>query len=164
MPANADNAIQGYRKYDAQYYVLDDDRTLPGGYLGEGVSCPDEDCGEFAALRDTDGYIGVVVGHDHRNGFVGSLNGMMLVATPTCGFGSYGPAAANRAARLFEFDIRHPYSPRTQLLTFGELVGKPSSNKAYTYAVEGQSNAADGVNLLRKPGLLAGVAAALKKI
>ena len=73
MPANADNAIQGYRKYDAQYYVLDDDRTLPGGYLGEGVSCPDEDCGEFAALRDTDGYIGVVVGHDHRNGFVGSL-------------------------------------------------------------------------------------------
>ena len=81
MPANADNAIQGYRKYDAQYYVLDDDRTLPGGYLGEGVSCPDEDCGEFAALRDTDGYIGVVVGHDHRNGFVGSLNGMMLVAT-----------------------------------------------------------------------------------
>ena len=137
MPANADNAIQGYRKYDAQYYVLDDDRTLPGGYLGEGVSCPDEDCGEFAALRDTDGYIGVVVGHDHRNGFVGSLNGMMLVATPTCGFGSYGPAAANRAARLFEFDIRHPYSPRTQLLTFGELVGKPSSNKAYTYASKG---------------------------
>ena len=64
------------------------------------------------------------MGHDHRNGFVGSLNGMMLVATPTCGFGSYGPAAANRAARLFEFDIRHPYSPRTQLLTFGELVGK----------------------------------------
>ncbi|MFC5221470.1 metallophosphoesterase [Bifidobacterium leontopitheci] len=165
VPSNEENAMQGYRTHDAQYYVLDPDRTLPGGYLGEGVSCPDHDSGEFAILRDTDGYIGVVAGHDHRNGFVGSLNGLMLVATPTCGFSSYGPAAANRAARLFEFDIRHPYSPRTQLLTYGELVGKPSGGKAYTFAVEGQSNAAGGdVNLLKKPGLLAGVAAVLKKL
>lgn len=165
VPSNAENAMQGYRAHDAHYYVLDPDKTLPGGYLGEGVSCPDRDSGEFAILRDTGGYIGVVAGHDHRNGFVGSLNGLMLVATPTCGFASYGPAAANRAARLFEFDIRHPYSPRTQLLTFGELVGKPSGGKAYTFAVEGQSNAAGGdVNLLKKPGLLAGMAAALKKL
>lgn len=59
----------------------------------------------------------------------------MLIATPTCGFNTYGPAPAKRATRLIEFDIRHPYEPRTQLLEFGELVGKPSSKRAYTYAV-----------------------------
>lgn len=31
--------------------------------------------------------------------------------------------------RLLEFDIRHPFEPRTQMLEFGNLVGKPSSKK-----------------------------------
>ena len=57
----------------------------------------------------------------------------MLMATPTCGFGSYGPAPAKRAARLLEFDLRHPYEPRTQLLEFGDLVGKASSKKSYSF-------------------------------
>ena len=82
-----------------------------------------------------EGYFGVVAGHDHRNGFVGEHEGLLLIATPTCGFNTYGPAPAKRATRLIEFDIRHPYEPRTQLLEFGELVGKPSSKRAYTYAV-----------------------------
>ncbi|RSX53558.1 ser/threonine protein phosphatase [Bifidobacterium goeldii] len=166
-PANAAGAMQGYRTHESEYYVIDESKILPGGYLGEGVSCPDQDSGEFSILRDSGGYCGVVAGHDHRNGFVGLLDDVMLVATPTCGFGSYGPAAAQRATRLFEFDIRHPHNPRTQLLEFGELVGKPSSRKAYTFAMEGRSGAgapSDEVNLLKKPGLLAGVAAALKKI
>lgn len=58
---------------------------------------------------------------------------MVMVASPTSGFGSYGPVPAKRAARLFEFDIRHPYEPRTQLLEYDELVGKPSAGKAYAY-------------------------------
>lgn len=144
-------AMQGYRDHSSTYYVLDETKTQVGGYLGEGISCPDRS-GEFEALRG--GYIGVAAGHDHRNGFVGEHDGLLLIATPTCGFNTYGPAPAKRATRLIEFDIRHPYEPRTQLLEFGELVGKPSSKRAYTYAVNQQTpGEGEGDDLLRKPSL-----------
>ena len=153
----ADFAMQGYRAHSDRYYVLDEDAVQPGGYLGEGISCPDESTeGDILRTSGPDGprFIGMAAGHDHRNGFVGRLDGLLLMATPTCGFASYGPAPARRATRLLEFDIRHPYEPRTQLLEFGELVGKPSSRKAYTYAL----NAAppqdgEGDDLLRRPSL-----------
>ena len=64
------------------YYVLDELQTQPGGYLGEGISCLIRS-GEFELLRE--GYFGVVAGHDHRNGFVGEHEGLLLIATPTCG-------------------------------------------------------------------------------
>ncbi|NMN00639.1 serine/threonine protein phosphatase [Bifidobacterium sp. DSM 109958] len=163
VPSTTAYAIQGYRAFDQHCYVLDESKTLPGSYLGEGVSCPDRDSGEFDVLRTSGGYVGLFAGQDHRNGFVGTVDGLLLGATPTSGFQAYGPAPARRAARLIEFDIRHPYEPRTQLLEFGELVGKPSGNKAYTFALSHvPTSAGDAVNLLRKPGVLAtaaGVAA-----
>lgn len=153
VPANAANAIQGYRAFDGHSYVLDETKTEPGSYLGEGISCSDHDYGEFALLKETRGYFAVAVGHDHRNGFVGTHNGVILVATPTCGFGSYGPVPEKRAARLFEFDIRHPHEPRTQLLEFGSLVGKPNSKKAYAYGMTSVKPDSEGMDLLHKPGL-----------
>lgn len=160
VPATTAYAIQGYRSFDSACYVLDESKTEPGSYLGEGVSCPDGDCGEFAIMKDTDGYFGLFAGHDHRNGFVGVSEGVMLGATPTCGFGSYGPVPDKRAARLFEFDVRHPYEPRTQLLEFGDLVGKPKSRKVYTFAMSHvPTSPGDAWNLLRKPGALATIAA-----
>ena len=150
--ANAPYAMQGYRAHAGCYYVLDGERTQVGGYLGEGISCPDES-EEFGLLHDA--LIGISAGHDHRNGFVGELDGTMLLATPTCGFDTYGPAPDHRATRLIEFDIRHPHEPRTQLLTFGELVGKPSSKKAYTYAINAKPpQDGEGDDLLRKPSLV----------
>lgn len=161
VPANAAYAMQGYRVHADTYYTLDEAKVQPGGYLGEGISGPDAS-GEFAVLRGTalgagDGgeeppFIGVTAGHDHRNGFAGTLGGVTMMATPTCGFGSYGPAPDRRATRLIEFDIRHPYEPRTQLLEFGELVGKPSSRKAYTYALNAKPpQDGEGDDLLRRP-------------
>lgn len=165
VPATTAYAIQGYRTYDKQCYVIDDSVTQPGGYLGEGVSCPDTDAGEFAAMKDSGGYFALFAGHDHRNAYVGEYDGIMLGATPTCGFGSYGPPAPKRAARLLEFDIRHPYHPRTQLLEFGDIVGKPSSRAVYTFAMSHlPKGPADATNLLRKPGVLAGAAAAVAGI
>ncbi|RBP99723.1 metallophosphoesterase family protein [Bifidobacterium xylocopae] len=161
VPATTANAIQGYRSFDSACYTLDESKALPGSFLGEGVSCPDHDSGEFAILRKS-GYFALFAGHDHRNGFVGDVDGVTLGVTPTCGFGSYGPAPAKRAARLFEFDIRHPYRPRTQLLEFGRLVGRSSSHKAYTFALSHMPvSKGDAFDLLRKPGLLAGGLATL---
>lgn len=47
-------AIEGYRNFAGKHYVLDEEKTLPGSYLGEGVSCPDADSGEFAILEQHD--------------------------------------------------------------------------------------------------------------
>ena len=49
--ANAARAIEGYRNFAGKHYVLDEEKTLPGSYLGEGISCPDADSGEFAILE-----------------------------------------------------------------------------------------------------------------
>ncbi|BDR54144.1 hypothetical protein KIMH_02550 [Bombiscardovia apis] len=161
VPSTTANAIQGYRSFDSACYVLDESKTLPGSFLGEGVSCPDHDSGEFAILKKA-GYFALFAGHDHRNGFVGTVDGITLGATPTCGFGSYGPIPAKRSARLFEFDVRHPYQPRTQLLEFGQIVGRPSSNKAYTFAMSHvPTSKGEAFDLLRKPGLVAGSVATL---
>lgn len=167
--ANAARAIEGYRNYAGKHYVLDEAKTLPGSYLGEGISCPDADSGEFAILEQC-GYFAISAGHDHRNAFVGTvpisqnsadartakvlpkvIDGLMMIASPTSGFGSYGPVPQKRAARLIEFDIRHPYEPRTQLLEYGELVGKPSAGKAYAYGMTSESRPeSEGVDLLHR--------------
>lgn len=154
--AAREHAIEGYRTFAGRYYALDEKHVLPDGYLGEGISCPDVDSGEYAALLDA-GAFALIAGHDHRNSFAAKdpESNMLFVATPTCGFGSYGPEPAKRGVRLLEFDIRHPFEPRTQMLEFGNLVGKPSSKKAYTYALTAESeHELPEVDLLRKPSLL----------
>ncbi|WP_245531836.1 metallophosphoesterase [Alloscardovia criceti] len=161
VPATTVNAIQGYRSFENQSFVLDETKTYAGSYLGEGISCPDKDSGEFRCLQDHN-YFALAAGHDHRNALAGVVEGMVLASTPTAGFNTYGPAPERRGVRLFEFDIRHPYEPRTQLLEFGELVGKPSGNKAYALASTYiPNNTGEAINLLRKPKVLASVAAVL---
>lgn len=155
--AAKEHAIEGYRRFAGKYYALDDNRVLPDGYLGEGVSCPDKDSGEYDILQKI-GAFAFCAGHDHRNAFAGRCedSGMLLMATATCGFASYGPVASKCGARLLEFDIRHPYEPRTQMLEFGDLVGKASSKKAYTYGLNADcSHDLPEVDLLQKPSLFA---------
>lgn len=112
VAATAARAIEGYRNFAGRHFVLNEDKTQPGSYLGEGVSCPDADSGEFAIL-DKAGYFAISAGHDHRNAFVGSVpvgtdgdRQMMMVASPTSGFGSYGPVPAKTCRSTVR--IRHP--------------------------------------------------------
>lgn len=166
--AAAAHAVEGYRKFSGRYFMLDETCVQPDSYLVEGISCPDDDCGEFEALVAA-GTFAFAVGHDHRNSFAGRLSftnddaghnasyeaSMLLAASPTCGFGSYGPAAQQRGARLFEFDIRHPFEPRTQIIEFGEIIGNPSSSKPYTYGLMADSeHDLPEIDLLRKPSLI----------
>lgn len=153
--AAKERAIEGYRTFAVRFYAIDENRVLPDGYLGEGISCPDVDSGEFAVLAKV-GAFAVVAGHDHLNAFAGKEpeHNMLLIATTTCGFSSYGPDPTKRGVRLLEFDIRHPFEPRTQMLEFGNLVGKPSSKMVYTYGLTAESeHELPEVDLLRKPSL-----------
>lgn len=58
VAANAARAIEGYRNFAGNHYVLDESKTQPGSYLGEGISCPDADSGEYAMLCDN-GYFAI---------------------------------------------------------------------------------------------------------
>lgn len=180
VDASTAYAVEGYRTFEGRYFVLDDARTEPSSYLGEGISCAD-DMREDMVLTQG-GYAGVFAGHDHRNGFVAqarvsagaltagadlvvgdgnsdkeSLNEqreLLCAITPTCGFDTYGPALAKRAVRLIEFDIRHPFNPRTQLLEFGDIGQRAKSSQAYTFGIERvDTTPGRGWNLVYKSGL-----------
>lgn len=194
-PATSAGAIQGYGPHAQETFVLDESKVLPGSVLGEGISGPAHDAGEWQILtrpvpgivafagdgsdealtatmaaadkeaaktarNGVNGFIGVLSGHDHRNGFAGLQGGLLLAATPTSGFGSYGPPASRRAIRLVEFDARHPWHPRTKLLTFGDLVGGRSSRAVYTFAsAHVPVNLGQARDVARRPRNLAGLAA-----
>jgi hypothetical protein len=57
VPPNAAHAVEGYRVFSGHHYVLNEDNTLPGSYLGEGISCPDADSGEYAILAKDRRYL-----------------------------------------------------------------------------------------------------------
>lgn len=194
-PATSAGAIQGYGPHAQETFVLDESKVLPGSVLGEGISGPAHDAGEWQVLtrpvpgivasaddgtggdgitaiteagkgaaetagKGINGFIGVLSGHDHRNAFAGLQDGLLLAATPTSGFGSYGPPASRRAIRLVEFDARHPWHPRTKLLTFGDLVGGRSSRAVYTFAsAHVPVNLGQARDVARRPRNLAGLAA-----
>ena len=94
------------------------------------------------------------VGHDHKNTFIGHVHGMDLGYTPTCGFESYGPQSRLRAVRCFEFTERNPTDYQTWLLSWGELVGRYSSNEARVFVEDHLPTSAAVVrNQLRRPGV-----------
>lgn len=68
-------------------------------------------------------------GHDHKNAFVGHVHDIDLGYAPTCGFECYGPKSRLRGIRLFEFRENNPVSYVTRMLTWGDLVGRYSSNE-----------------------------------
>ena len=106
VPAYTPNAVEGARTFAGHCYVLDRDVCRPGSRLGEAIGCADENVGEVQALRDAGGYFALF-----------------------CGFECYGPKSRLRGIRLFEFRENNPVSYVTRMLTWGDLVGRYSSNE-----------------------------------
>lgn len=129
VPAYTPNAVEGARTFAGHCYVLDRDVCRPGSRLGEAIGCADENVGEVQALRDAGGYFALFCGHDHKNAFVGHVHDIDLGYAPTCGFECYGPKSRLRGIRLFEFRENNPVSYVTRMLTWGDLVGRYSSNE-----------------------------------
>lgn len=119
------HAVEGSGPFAGSYFVPDPDVCRPGTALGEGPCCSARDTGEFAALRDTDGYFALYSGHDHKNTIIGSVDGIDLGYSPTCGFSSYGPKPEDHALRLFVFKQDDPRGYDTTLLTYADLVHHP---------------------------------------
>ena len=158
VPAYTPNAVEGARNFAGHCYVLNHDVCRPGSRLGEAIGCADENVGEVEALREAGGYFALFCGHDHKNAFVGHVHDLDLGYAPTCGFECYGPKSRLRGIRLFEFNERNPMAYVTRMLTWGDLIGRYSSNEVRVFFEDHCVTDLIGVrNELRRPQVAATV-------
>ncbi|KFJ02457.1 metallophosphoesterase family protein [Bifidobacterium subtile] len=152
------HAVEGYRAFSDSCYVVNPEICRPGSTLGEGPCCSERAVGEVERIRSAGGYFALFCGHDHKNNFIGHIDGVDLGYAPTCGFRSYGPKAADRALRLFVFHEDAPEQYETRLLTYGDLVSRrvrhPLRLLAGEYMISGLSSVRD---LLRHPKIFIGM-------
>ena len=162
VPAWTPNAVEGARRFAGRCYVLNHDVCRPGSRLGEAIGCADENVGEVEALGEAGGYFALFCGHDHKNAFVGHVHGLDLGYAPTCGFECYGPKSRYRGVRLFEFRENDPAAYETRMLTWGELVGRYSSDEVRVWFEDHCVTDAIGLrNELRRPQVFAVVSGIL---
>lgn len=70
------------------------------GSKHEEICCPKLNTGMFAAMCEAGDVIGVFVGHDHINDFIGELYGIYLGYGRGTGYGTYGKQGFARGARI----------------------------------------------------------------
>ncbi len=70
------------------------------GSKHETVCCPKKNSGMFDALKSAGDVLGVFVGHDHVNDYVGELSGIKLCYGRATGFNTYGRDGFPRGARV----------------------------------------------------------------
>lgn len=108
------------------HYTLNPEVCRPDGIFKEIISSPPVNSGLFESLRHHDDIFALYCGHDHKNGFIGRLDGIDLGYTPCCGFGAYGPGT-QRAGRQFDFTQADPKAYSTHLITYRDLLGEKTT-------------------------------------
>lgn len=96
--------------------------------LKERICSPEKNVGEFELLRDSGQVMAVFCGHDHKNDFVGQVDGINLGYTPSGGFACYGPGA-ERGGRLLTFHVDRPMCYETKLLRYCDIVAPHTGNR-----------------------------------
>ncbi len=117
-----DGVVEGYSSRSGHYYKMGDGFTA--GHLGEASCPPDIPSGEFAAIRDTGDVVAAFFGHDHKNDFVGTYEGVDLVNTSGTGFYIYGDREYH-GARLVILHESTPAEYDTEMLYYKDLVSEP---------------------------------------
>ena len=117
-----DGVVEGFSSRSSHYYKMGDGFTA--GHLGEAPCPPDIPSGEFAAIRDTGDVVAAFFGHDHKNDFVGTYEGVDLVNTSSTGFYIYGDREYH-GARLIVLHENAPAEYDTEMLYYKDLVSEP---------------------------------------
>ena len=117
-----DGVVEGFSSRSGHYYKMGGGFTA--GHLGEAPCPPDIPSGEFAAMRDTGDVVAAFFGHDHKNDFVGTCEGVDLVNTSGTGFYIYGDREYH-GARLVVLHENAPAEYDTEMLYYKDLVSEP---------------------------------------
>ena len=111
LPAGTD----GTKAYGGKNYALRlNDKAE--GYLGEFPCPPTVNSGETEVLASLGGVIGVAVGHDHANAFIGKTGGIDIIQCPGASFASYGDDMI-RGCRLITLHEASPEEYTTKIFT-----------------------------------------------
>lgn len=102
------------------------------GYLGEFPCPPFYNSGELAALAATESVLGLVVGHDHVNSFIGAVDGVDIIQTAGVSISSYGNDDV-RGARVITLDESDPWSYETRTLVYADLFAGEADAAAYEF-------------------------------
>lgn len=113
-------AIPAFRIHKGEHYIIDRDKCVEGSVLLEPPSIPDINTGEFDALKEKGEILGVYVGHDHKNSYVGNYDGIDLGFTQSSGFNVYGNGK-ERGVRIFILDEKNPRNYKTYTKTYRQL-------------------------------------------
>ena len=105
-----------------EFDLMWDNRERHGvvGEKNESVSSGPINSGLFAAMLERDDVLGVFVGHDHVNDYVGNYFGIQLGYAANTGFGTYGldgtDADRLRGARVFVITANNPSGFETYMV------------------------------------------------
>ena len=115
-----------------QHIPLPEYRKCRHVIVHEPVCVPNRNAGEFDILRANGKVMAVFCGHDHKNDFVGQIDGIDLGYTPSCGFACYGPGV-NRGGRLLTFHENKPGTYETELFRYCDIVAAHTENRLKEY-------------------------------
>lgn len=118
----ADGVFEGFSSRSGHYYKMG--TGFSSGHFGEAPCPPDIPSGEFAAMKETGDIVAAFFGHDHKNDFVGTYQGIDLVATASTGFYIYGEREYH-GARLVVLHEDAPAEYETEMLYYKDLVSDP---------------------------------------
>ena len=159
-----DGVVEGFSSRSSHYYKMGDGFTA--GHLGEAPCPPDIPSGEFAAIRDTGDVVAAFFGHDHKNDFVGTYEGVDLVNTSSTGFYIYGDREYH-GARLIVLHENTPAEYDTEMLYYKDLVSEPLPGGLVSVHGKYVENiviaAVSGLVIVIGAGIFAGVRIARRK-
>ncbi|MCR4615566.1 MAG: InlB B-repeat-containing protein [Clostridiales bacterium] len=112
----------GSKTYNGKTYELTLN-SYASGYLGEWPCPPKDNSGELNTMANRGDVLGIVTGHDHKNSFVGTWNGIDLIQTAGMTFESYGDDII-RGYRTITIDENDTSRYETNTVTYtGEAAG-----------------------------------------
>ena len=159
-----DGVVEGFSSRSGHYYKMGDGFTA--GHLGEAPCPPDIPSVEFAAIRDTGDVVAAFFGHDHKNDFVGTYEGVDLVNTSGTGFYIYGDREYH-GARLIVLHENTPAEYDTEMLYYKDLVSEPLPGGLVSVHGKYVENiviaAVSGLVIVIGAGIFAGVRIARRK-
>ena len=91
------------------------------GYMLEFPSILTDSNGLFDAVKDEGNVLAIINGHDHKNNFIGKVDGVDMISTGCASFRCYGDKRT-RGVRLFEINIDGSY--KTKFFTHEDLCGR----------------------------------------
>ncbi len=113
-----------FNPFFSDWYAPDHDAVRAGSF-GETPCPPKIDSGEFQAWKEY-GVRAAFFGHDHIHDYVGSVEGIDLIATSGIGLFDYG-AGEEHGARILVLHADRPEEYETEMIYYRDLFDKPLS-------------------------------------